>query len=159
MKRISWILSLGLGLTGAGSAIAATTGQITISGSIPAYTAIVVSPVAGYNSLDLSTTATDKNVATVTEINNTTTGYTVKLASANSGSLKNGSLGSVAYTAKYNGTAVTLSSTAVTVTKQSSQTSVVNANKNFSISYTGVDPTTLMVGTYSDTLTFTITAN
>lgn len=138
---------------------AALTGSITISGSISAATAIVVSTVAGYNSLDLTTTATDQNVATVREINNTAAGYSVTLTSANAGKLKNGSLGQVTYTAKYNGSAVTLAASPQTVTTQGSQSAVVNVVKNFAISYTGTAAQDLMVGTYSDTLTFTIAAN
>lgn len=136
----------------------ATSGNITISGNVAAATAIVVTSVAGYNALDLSTTAADLAVANVREINNTLNGYTVTLASANSGSLKNGTLGSVSYTAKYNGVAATLSSTPVTVTTSPASNSVVNVLKGFAISYTGQPAQDLMVGTYSDTLTFTIAA-
>jgi len=136
----------------------ATSGNITISGNVAAATAIVVTSVSGYNALDLSTTAADQAVANVREINNTLNGYTVTLASANSGQLKNGTLGAVTYTAKYNGTSATLSSTPVTVTTSPASTSVINVVKSFAISYTGQPAQDLMVGTYSDTLTFTIAA-
>lgn len=139
--------------------LAATTGNITISGVVSAATAIVVNSVAGYNSLDLSTTASDQAVANVREINNTTNGYTVTLTSQNSGLLKNGTLGSVSYSAKYNGSSVSLSSTPVTITNGAASNSVVNVVKSFQISYTGTAASNLMVGTYSDTLTFTIAAN
>ena len=138
---------------------AATTGSITISGTVPAATAIVVTPVAGYNALDLATTAVDQQVATVREINNTANGYTVTLASANSGSLVNGVIGSVGYSAKYDGGSVTLSNTPQTVTNAGPSSSVVNVLKSFDVSFTGTAPEDLMQGTYSDTLTFTIQAN
>jgi hypothetical protein len=142
-----------------GQALGATSGSVVLSGVVPAETSITASGLAGYNSLDLSTTAQDLAVISVREINNTTNGYTVKMSSLNSGSLKNGTLGSVGYTAKYNGTAVTLSSNPVTVTNSGSTTTPVNVAKNFTISYTGADLTTLMQGSYTDTLTFSVTAN
>lgn len=157
MKTRPMILAATLSLF-AITGFSATSGNITISGNVAAATAIVVTSVAGYNALDLSTTAADLAVANVREINNTLNGYTVTLASANSGSLKNGTLGSVSYTAKYNGVAATLSSTPVTVTTSPASNSVVNVLKGFAISYTGQPAQDLMVGTYSDTLTFTIAA-
>ena len=45
------------------------------------------------------------------------------------------------------------------VSPAAASNSVVNATKQFAISYTGVPAANLMAGTYSDTLTFTITAN
>lgn len=148
-----------LGLLVSAVSFAATTGSITISGSIPAATAIVVTPVTGYNALDLTTTAVDTQVATVREINNTPNGYLIKLTSQNAGALKNGTLGNVSYTAKYNASTVTLSSTAQTIVTSPASNSVVNVLKNFTVSYTGQAADTLMQGTYSDTLTFTIIAN
>ena len=138
---------------------AALTGSITISGSVPGATAITVTSAAGYNSLDLTASPSDQTVANVREINNTANGYTVTLASTNSGLLKNGTVGQLAYTAKYNGSSVTLSSTPVQITNAAPSNSIVNTVKAFAISYTGVASDTLMAGTYSDTLTFTIAAN
>jgi hypothetical protein len=83
----------------------------------------------------------------------------VKLTSQNAGVLKNGTLGSIPYTAKYGTNAVTLSTTPVTVTTQGPQNSVVNVVRQFKISFTGVPHENVMAGAYSDTLTFTITAN
>ena len=140
-------------------AIAATTGSITISGTVPAATAIVVTGSTGYNNLDLAATATNLQVATVNETNNTTNGYTVTVASTNAGQLKNGTLGSVTYTAKYNSTAFTLSNAAAQVTNAPAANAIVNVSKPLTISYTGAAAGTLMTGTYSDTLTFTIAAN
>ncbi|MGK5088446.1 fimbrial protein [Bdellovibrionota bacterium FG-2] len=137
---------------------AATTGTITLSGAVAAATAIVVTPAAGYNALDLSTTQSNLNVATVREINNTTLGYTVKVASTNAGLLKNGTLGSVTYTAQYNSSGFTLSATPQTVTTSAPANSIVNVTKPLTVSYTGTAAENLMQGSYSDTLTFTITS-
>ena len=142
-----------------GSAYAATTGSIAISGSVPASTALVLTTVSGYNALNLSVTAANQPVANVQELNNTLNGYTVTLSSQNAGTLKNGTLGSLAYTARYNNAAVTLSSTAVAITTSGATTAVVNLTKPLTVSYTGVAASDMMQGTYSDTLTFTITAN
>lgn len=137
---------------------AATTGSVTLSGTVAASTAIVVTGQNNFNNLDLSTSTTDLTVATVREINNTSNGYTVTMTSQNAGQLKNGAVGQVAYTAKYNGTAATLSAIPQTVTTAGPSGTVVNVLKNFQITYTGQPAGSLMQGTYSDTLTFTITA-
>ena len=168
MKRIRRTFGMCLGVSGAALAtlghptaelFAATTGNVTIQGAISAATAIVVTAQTGYNALDLTSVASDQVVATVREINNTTAGYGVTLTSTNAGNLKNGTLGQVPYTAKYNGTAVTLSTSPQTITTQGTQTAIVNTVKNFAISFAANAAEDLMVGTYSDTLTFTISAN
>ena len=138
---------------------AATTGTLLLQGSIPTSTNITVTGVSPFNNLNLTTTQSDLLVANVQEQNNTALGYKVTIASANTGKLKNGSVGSINYTAKYNGTAFTLSTTPVTVTNVTSQTTVTNITKPLTISYTGVTPASMMAGTYSDTLTLAIAAN
>jgi hypothetical protein len=141
------------------TAMAATTGAITLSGVIPKIVSIVVSPVSGYSALDLTTTTNNLTVANVQELSNVQTGYTVTLSSVNSGLLKNGSVQSVGYTAKYNGVACSLTTQPVTITSTSSATGVINVTKPFTVSYTGTPAASLVDGTYSDTLTFTISAN
>ncbi len=141
------------------SSFAALVGSIVLQGIVPATTAITVVGVSPFNSLDLTTTQANLNIASITEQNNTALGYTVKLTSANSGLLKNGTLGQIAYTAKYNAVSVVLSTTPVTVTNQGPQLTPVNVNKSMSISYTGVPSASLMQGNYTDTLTFTIASN
>lgn len=151
MKRIiPWIALASTASFGASS------GTITLSGTIPAVTSIVLTGVNSYSSLDLSTTQSDLTVVNVREINNTTQGYTVKVASGNVGAFKNGTLGSLPYSAKYNGVGVILSATPQVVTSSPASNSVVNVVKNFTISYSGVVPESQMTGVYSDTLTFTI---
>ena len=142
---------------------AATIGNITLTGLIPANRSISVSPQGSYSNLDLVGNTTNSNylIANVQEKSNALTGYKVTLSSLNSGKLMRA--GSVteflAYTATYNGAAVTLSSTAVIVTNVTSQTSVVNTTKPLRITYTAFsDPSDVLEATYSDTLTFTISA-
>ena len=138
---------------------AATVGAIILQGVVPKVVSIAVVGVSPYNTLDLTTTQVNLPVANATEQSNDLSGYTVTLSSANAGSLKNGALGSIAYTAKYNAVTVTLSATPVTITNVASQVAVVNTTKPFTISYTGVPYVSILSGTYSDTLTFTISAN
>ena len=140
-------------------ALAATSGTITLSGVVPAVTAIVITQYAASTTLDFSAGAVNLPVAGITETNNTTSGYTVLISSDNSGLLKNGTLGSVAYTARYATTSFSLSSTPVMVTNVVTQSSIVSANKQVDISFTGQALGNLMQGSYSDTLTLTIQAN
>lgn len=150
---------LGLVFFSATTALTATTGAITLAGTVPRATAIVVTGSGDYNALDLETTTTDLTVASVREINNTAAGYAVTLTSTNGGKLKNGTVGEITYTAKYDSASVTLSTSAETITTGAASSSVVNVTKAFSISYTGADSSERMEGTYSDDLTFTISAN
>lgn len=159
MKRIYALGITALSILSASAvAFGATTGSITISGAVPGATAIVVNSQAGYNNLDLSASPVDLQVASVREINNTANGYSVTLTSTNSGQLKNGSNG-ISYTAKYNNVSVTLSSTPSVVSTGAPSNTIVNVVKPFTISYTGAASETMLAGTYSDTLTFTISAN
>lgn len=139
------------------SATAASFGTITISGIVPSNTSITVNPTSGYNALDLVNGVTNQQVCSITEKNNTTAGYTVTLSSTNAGTLKNGTLGNVPYTAKYNNASVTLSTSPVTITNQGSQSTPINIVKQFTVTIPASPD--VMTGTYSDTLTFTISAN
>lgn len=166
LSRFFFALVLALGILGlsaalpllARSADAATVGSITLRGTVPASTSIAITATAPSNALDLSQSQVDLPVANVREIDNTTGGYRVTLASTNGGALKNGALGSVAYSARYGGQSIVLNSSGTIVTKSGPSNAVVNVLKALTISYTGVAPETLIAGAYSDTLTFTITA-
>ncbi len=157
MNRII-IAGTWMALTVCGSALAATSGTLTLSGTVPQRVDILVNAQSGATTLDLSTSQADYLVATVREKSNSATGYKVSLSSANSGNLVNGR-SMISYTAKYNTSGVTLSSTPQTITNVTSQSSPITTTKNFNISYTGADELDLMQGVYSDTLTFSIVAN
>lgn len=157
---------------GAGSAFAATTGDVTVQGTVDPINEITVTAETGYNTLDLSTTQTDLKVATVLEKNNDADGYTVTLESANAKAntssqarLKGALAGNadvMNYSMKYgvaaSEAAVTLSSAVgsegtATVTDATAPTASSGDSKNLLISYTGA---WLKADTYSDTLTLTI---
>lgn len=137
---------------------AALVGSVILSGVVPVVVAITVTGQGVYNNLNLSTSQTNLLVVNVVEQSNDTNGYKVTLASTNSGKLVNGS-NNLAYTAQYNNVTVALSSTPVTVTTQGAQSTVVNVTKGLTVSYTGVSSASMMSGTYTDTLTFTVAAN
>lgn len=131
--------------------LAAQTGQVQISGVIPQQVSIVVTPIAG-TTLDLTAPGTNIPVATVREVSNASGGYTVTLTSQSGGKL-----GSLTYTARYDGATVTLATSAQNVTTQGVQTLPVNLLKTLDVSHPA--GTSLLAGTYQDTLTFTISAN
>ena len=139
-------------------ALADTSATLYLSGSVAKTASISVVTASGASSLNLlSTPPSAITVGTLSEICNSTTGYTVSVQSANGGSLKgaiSGNTDSVAYTLYQNGTAVTLSATATTMITASAKTS--GTSQTLTIAYTG--NSALAADVYSDTLTFTIAA-
>ena len=120
---------------------------------------LVITPQAIATALDLSTSQTDLNVASVKEQSNSKTGYKLKVTSANLGKLKRADGADVfSYSMKYNGSVVALSTT-TGVTLLSSSAAAISTSKSVSISYTGVPQESMVEGIYTDTLTFTIAAN
>lgn len=156
VKTVGFSLALAMGLH-SGVVSAATTGNVILSGAVPQKISIDVAGVSPYSNLDLSATQTDLPIANITEHSNSKTGYTVSVSSLHTGYLVNAVSGSVAYTAKYNGGSTLDLSTSQQITNQGTP-GVYNAAKSFTISYTGAAPETMVEGTYSDTLTFTIAA-
>ncbi len=141
------------------TSFAATTGTLLLQGVVAQKVSLAVTPQAAASALDLSTSQTDLVVASVNEQSNSKTGYKVTISSANLSKLKRtDGADVVAYTMKYNGSAVALTSAAGTTLSTSTAASV-NANKSVSISYTGATAESMVEGTYADTVTFTIAAN
>ena len=139
------------------SAGASTTGTLLLNGTVPALLSIGVSAEAIASNLPLDTTQNQTKVATVNEISNSNTGYQVSISSVNEGSLVHESVASsfINYTLRYDGSTVDLTGDAFTYASAAS----VNVNRDVDISYTGVDHAQLIQGAYSDTVTFTISAN
>jgi len=134
---------------------ASTTARLFLKGFIPELLSITINAEPSATSLDLTTTQTDLKVAKVKEKSNSRSGYDVTISSANNGSLVHSEGGSVAYTMKYDGQSLDLSTTQVL---NRSYNSSVSENKDLSISYIGQDAETTKSGNYEDTLTFTIQA-
>lgn len=141
-----------------GAAHAASTGNITIYGTVPLACNITVTATTNAtsgNPLDLSVNQTDVAVATVNEACNKNAGYTVTLASANSFKFVGQTLSSdqLSYSLKYNSVAVS----GPTITNAAARTASGGVNKNLTLSLTG--DASLGSQEYRDTLTFTIAAN
>ena len=159
MKRVFVVVAMALvGL----SAFAASSGTLTLTGTVAASTNITVTPQAGYNTLDLTTSQTNFLVAVVNEQSNDHLGYTVTVASGNLAGagtqpffLDAASGDTLNYTLQYNGSGVTFASGAATITNASAKTVPAGVNKNLTISYTG-SASLSASNSYTDTLTFTI---
>lgn len=140
-------------------AFSATTGTLLLQGVVAKKVAIAVTAQSVASALDLENTQSDLKVATVNEQSNSKTGYKVTISSANLGKLKRTDGAEVfAYSLKYGGSAVGLS-TATGSSFTSSSATVVNVNKDLAISYTGVAESSMVEGTYADTLTLNIASN
>lgn len=167
MSKKTVFLMIGMVLLG-GSVFAATTGSLTVQGTVPAVLDITVTATAAANTLDLTTDVADLAVATVVERSNKKAGYTVTLQSANgvTSSLSTGRFKSadvangdyLDYSLKYGGSSVTFTNGIATITDSSTKTTGTGASKNLTISYTGASGVLLYEDTYLDTLTFTIIA-
>ncbi len=137
---------------------AATTGNLLLKGTVPALLSIAVTPEPLASTLPLDTTQTDSKVATVNEKSNSNTGYKVNISSTNGGNLVHDSVASsfINYSLTYDGNAVNLSAGDEFIFSSASS---VDTNKDIDISYTGVPHANLIEGDYTDTVTFTISAN
>jgi hypothetical protein len=154
-RKISLILiTLGL-LSSSSGLLAATSGTLTLSGVIDAVVSIVVNDTGAGSNMDLTLAQNDLVVATLDESSNTAAGYQIFVKSTNAGLLKHSNGAGVTYTAKYDGSMVTLA-----VTDQLAKSVVTGGvqsdSSDFAISYSAQDATTLEQGTYTDTVTFTI---
>lgn len=141
------------------SSMAATTGTLLLTGTVAEEVAILVTPEAAATTLDLSASPTALKVASVNEKSNSNTGYKIAVKSANGGLLENGALDSLAYQISYDGGSAISPTTADQDVKTVSTAGVYDADSDVNISYTGKPAAQMVEGTYSDTLTFTISAN
>lgn len=139
-------------------AMAATTGTLLLKGTVPRLLSIEVNAEAIASTLPLDTTQADTLVAVVNEKSNSKTGYNVSISSANSGELvhESDSSSTIAYSLKYDGQTVDLSSGDNFV---HAFPTGANNDRDVEISYTGVPHENLVEGDYTDTVTFTIAAN
>ncbi|EPZ51977.1 hypothetical protein M902_1800 [Bacteriovorax sp. BAL6_X] len=137
---------------------AATSGTLVLKGQVPAQLSISVTAEAMASALPLDITQVDSKVATVNEVSNSNSGYTVSFSSANLGKLVHNSVSSssINYALSYDGNAVDLTTTDVFTFPTAAS---VNVDKDLAISYTGVDHQNLIQGEYADTVTLTIAAN
>jgi hypothetical protein len=136
---------------------AATSGTLNLTGTVDEVVSIEVTAESVASNLDLESDQTDLKVATVEENSNSSTGYTVSIDSANSGTLvRTGGSETFSYSMEYDGDTVDLTSTD---TFSNSSAASVSVNKDVTISYTGEDASSMVAGDYEDTVTFSIAAN
>ena len=127
---------------------AATTATLVLQGHVPKILNLVVTPTSTASNLDLSTSQTNVNVASVSVLSNSSVGYNLTFSSANSGVLSNGSA-TIPYTLK-------LDSTNVTLNSPLSYSNFGTTVRQMYISYVASSPND---GTYTDTITITLTSN
>ena len=138
-------------------ALAATTGTLLLKGQVGQVLSISVAAEAIASTLPLDVTQQNTKVATINEKSNSSTGYKVKITSANLGNLKRTSGTELfPYSLKYSGTQVNL---AGSQTFSFPTSATVDVNKDVSVSYTGVPASSMIAGEYVDTVTFEIAAN
>lgn len=144
------------------SGFSATSGTLLLQGIVVEELSLTVNPEAIANTLDLSVTQTDLQVATISESSNSNNGYKISLSSVNDGDLvRSGGSETFSYTLKYDGVGVNLvgSSTTPITAKTQLTGGVYTVSSNVQISYTGVPASNMTAGTYQDTITFEIAAN
>lgn len=148
-----------LGLLLSTTTYGATTGTLLLQGIVLPKLSITVTPESVASALDLETTQTNLKVVTINEKANLVLGYKVKIVSANLSNLKRVSGTEVfPYTLKYNGANMNLSTTNGQTVSYTGGLSV-NVNRDVNIAYTGQLNETMVEGTYTDTVTFTISSN
>lgn len=155
MKKIIALTALALTTT----AFANTTGTLLLKGIVAEEVALAVTAEAAATTLDLSASPTNLKVAAVNEKSNSNTGYKIDLRSANGGLLQNGSLDSLAYEISYGGGSFISPTTVDQAVKTQNTAAVYDVDSDVNIRYTGKPAVEMVEGEYSDTLTFTISAN
>jgi hypothetical protein len=139
--------------------IAATSANLMLQGTVAQVQSVEITPVAGvHDNLDLSADAVDLKVAHVDEKSNSASGYKIMVESQNKGQLKNGNLGSVTYTMKYNNAEVELSNGQIEA-KNVATGGVHSEQSDVQISYVGQPAAEMVEGSYSDVVTVSIQAN
>jgi len=164
LKRIG-LVTLAMLLAAVVPVAAATSGTLALSGVAPGILAITVTAELGASSLEVSTDVADLPVASILERSNKRTGYLVELQSLNAGTGTQASLDStidsitekLPYTLNYDDLPVNFSGGQATITNSATKTSQAGDTKVLTISFLGANAN-LAQGTYSDTLTFTISA-
>ena len=125
---------------------------LLLTGTVGQFVAIDVTPAPAASALTLSVAqSTPLEVGTVTESSNTA--YTVTAGSANGFNFANAGVDQVPYTLWYDGATVAANGATV-----SSGTSASNVARSVAVTYAAAG-VAIATGTYSDTVTFTISTN
>ena len=160
MKFTNKLMIAGIALCASTMLSAATSGTLTLQGTIDQVLSLSVVPTDStpndgtYSGLDLSTN-TDTEVANVREVSNAQNGYRVLVS--HEGKLRNQSNNNAIFNYKlvYENTEVNAGSN---IEVANVGAGVYDVNKKIRVRYTGVAAGTLASGTYAETVTFTIQA-
>ncbi len=137
------------------STFAATSATLQLKGNIAAKMSIEIdNPVV--DDLNLVDGMDDEVIAVVTEKSNRKAGYKVNISSLNGGVLKNGTLDSIAYDLTYAGVLVGAS---LEVPYADQQALGNGTDRNVAITILPQVEEEKVSGNYTDTVTFTISAN
>ena len=148
-------------LAGAGTAMAAPSGTLSLSGTVDAACSISVAPTAAASSLDLVTGENDTQVATVSESCNDADGYTVAVETdsfgAGSAALQGPDSYQATFSIKYDGSPVifTAADTPVDVTDSDDP---IQGTNEMDVLINIPAEAAHVAGTYGATLTFTLAA-
>lgn len=136
---------------------AGTQADLLLKGSVAPILDISIASESVATNLDLSQAASNVKVATVTEKSNYYSGYKIKALSVNGGKLvnTNDSNSFVKYSLTYNGSSMSLNTSATQIYSTSSLKGTFS--KEVKISYS--QPGNLSAGSHEDTVQFTIEAN
>ncbi len=139
------------------SSFAATSADLILKGVVAPILEISIAHETVASNLDLSQSASNVKVATLTEKSNYATGYKISARSANGGKLVNVSDANsfVNYNLTYNGSNVPLSTSATQVYTTSNLKGTFT--KDLKISFN--QPNNLSAGSHEDTVQFTISQN
>lgn len=148
-----------IGLLTSSTLFAASSGTLTLSGTVAAVNSVTVVPNSSNNlSIDIVNGQTAFNVASVTEWSNSLLGYKIQLSSLNSGELKSGSVVGTTYTLSYDGSIYSTPST--TPTNVRSVNSLTQLTSHTSpVLITVIANPNALAGTFTDTVTISIVAN
>ncbi len=158
-----------IGIFAGGTALAATSGQLTLTGTVQQILAITVTPAAAASGLDLTGTVTQLKVATVVAQANNPTGYAVSVSSLNQSSSDCGAANGpcfhsptattnddLSFTLLRGAVAVSFSGATGTFISSAARTAVGGDTYDANVSYDGTSANLDQATDYSETLTFTI---
>lgn len=133
------------------------TAELVISGVVAPVCNIEVAPTVAATALNISGGESATSIASVTEQSNSPAGYTVSVSSLNNGNLKHATVAGeqFAYQLSYDGAANFAPTTAPAVVKTSGPLPGFTTDVS-DVKITFAAQPTAMVGTYSDTLSFTL---
>lgn len=170
-KITAGLVAAGLAAAAVPAAMAATSAQLTVTGTVQQILAITVTPTASASGLDLTGTVTALKVATVVAQANNPTGYSVSVASLNQGASDCGAANGpcfhsptattnddLSFSLLRNAVAVSFTGASGQFVSTAARSVVGGDSYDAKISYDGTAANLDQATDYTETLTFSITA-